>query len=126
MPSKKKKKAAKAAKKEGVDNKEAATVVAVDSQMQRLKIKSEQAEEDALLEEAIKLAAAETKELKAVETCKHGYSPRSGREHDRCGVFVATFIDEISPYPNTNLLLEAAIATEKRFPGVWRMPRSLI
>ena len=57
----------------------------LDSEMQRLKIGKQQADEDdALLEEAIKLAAVEEQEMKAKdkENCTHGYNPSSTFRHD--------------------------------------------
>jgi hypothetical protein len=91
MPLKKKgpRKKAKADKKH--EDKKAVTVVAINSQMQRLKInKAVLDDDDAFLEEAIQLAAAEEEELKALEKCRHGYSPRSSREHNYCDIFALT------------------------------------
>jgi hypothetical protein len=62
----------------------------------------------------------------ALEICKHGYSPRSGREHDRCGVFAEKFTAVLfaADGPN-NLFLEAMVATEKLFPGMWKNAEKL-
>ena len=84
MPSKKKKsKAAKGRKPavgKGADNTAAVQQKqgTLNSEMQRLKIGDQQAgdEDDALLEEAIKLAAVEEQEMKVKEkeNCTHGYN----------------------------------------------------
>jgi hypothetical protein len=128
MPSKKKtkkgpRKAAEADRKVGCDNNVEA-IVAVDSQMQRLKIDKD-AQEDAFLEEAIKLAAAETKLLKGLEKCNHGYSSRSPREHSRCDLFACTYVDALFAATANNLFHEAETATEKIFPGVWENTEKL-
>jgi len=86
MPSKKKKskaKGRKAAAGKGDANKAADNVQkqgTLHSEMQRLKIGEQQAGDggdDALLEEAIKLAAVEEQEMKVKEkeNCTHGYNP---------------------------------------------------
>jgi len=134
MPSKKKtkkgpRKAAKAAKKKGDDDNkvEATIVVAVDSQMQRLKIQNEneQADEDAFLEEAIQLAAAEKKGLKMMEKCRHAYPARSSREHTFCEVFLTTFIELALQSDDTSGVDAAMTATEAKFPGVWKNAEKL-
>jgi hypothetical protein len=127
MPSKKKgpRKKAKADKKH--EDKKAVTVVAINSQMQRLKIdKAVLDDDDAFLEEAIQLAAAEEEELKALEKCRHGYSPRSSREHNYCDMFSDTFVEEfccchyLDPVRGTgNIFHKVMAVTEKIFPGVW-------
>ncbi len=96
MPSKKKKSKTKGRKavvvsKDGDEQKQRA----LDSQMQRLKIDEQQADEDeeALLEEAIKLAAAEKKDIEEKEraNCKHGYNPSPSQERF-CGDFMKEFM----------------------------------
>jgi len=97
-------------------------IMAVDSQMQRLKIKNEKADkigEDALLEEAIKLAAAEKKLLKALEKCNHGYNPPSSKDNDRCFMFVTTYIEVAFPSDGTLGVHEVLKATANIFPRVW-------
>jgi len=108
MPSKKKKSKAKGKKPaagKGGANKAADNAAAVeqqkkgtalDSEMQRLRIGDKQGgdnEDDALLEEAIKLAAVEEKEMKAKEkeNCKHGYKPSSMFEARFCEDYLKTF-----------------------------------
>ena len=69
----------------------------LDSQMQRLKIENKQQAEadddDALLEEAMKIAAAEKKELEeeASENCTHGYNPSSPAEGRFCDKFMLEY-----------------------------------
>ncbi len=99
MPSKKKKKKSKAkgrkpaAGKGGankaVDNASANEVQkkgTLGSEMQRLKIGEQKGDEDALLEEAIKLAAVEEQEmkLKEKENCTHGFNPSSRFQKEGC------------------------------------------
>ena len=88
MPSKKKKKKDRGKTKKAA--KKAEEQGTLDTQMERLKIDQDSrthAEEDALLEEAIKLAAAEKEEMDATaaerkedrtELCYHGYVPGDG------------------------------------------------
>jgi hypothetical protein len=98
-------------------------VAAVDSHMQRLKI-----DDDKILEEAIQLAAAEKEELKALEKCRHGYSPRTSGEHNYCDTFAATFVEalfrDLDRGPD-KIFSDVKAATEKRFPGVWRNEKKL-
>jgi len=138
MPSKKKtkkgprKKAAKADKKEGENEKEADCI----------KIGKDAEDEDAFLEEAIKLAAAEKKELKAAaekketmkysviyggnKCCNHGFFASSLEEHNRCEVFAATYLEVLfADGPKDWAFHEGAAATEKIFPGVWRNTEKL-
>lgn len=102
MPSKKKNskgKARKAAGKGVTKHGEEANEQkdgALDSQMQRLKIASKQQaddDEDALLEEAIKLAVAEKKDIEEKEraNCKHGYNPSSPSQDRSCEAYVQIF-----------------------------------
>ena len=105
------KKASKAAKKTEVaavnqEAEEKTTTVtnqeSLEAQTQRLKI-GNQKNDDAFLEEAIKLAAAEKKELKAekkkadkllmAQQCKHGCDPLS--EGSECIGFISTFLMNI-------------------------------
>jgi hypothetical protein len=66
----------------------------LNSEMQRLKVGEQQTGDDALLEEAIKLAAVEKKEIeeKEKENCKHGCNQSSSQERF-CEDFVKTFMD---------------------------------
>ncbi len=102
MPSRKKKSKAKGRKPaagKGADN--AAAVEqqkqgTLDSEMQRLKIGKQQADEDdALLEEAIKLAAVEEQEMKAKdkENCTHGYNPSSTFQARFCEDFMKIYTE---------------------------------
>ena len=74
----------------------------IDSQMQRLKIADEEQaeadEEAALLEEAIKLAAVEKKEIekREKENCTHGYNPSSRSEERLCEGYMQTFITSLN------------------------------
>ena len=106
MPSRKKKSKAKgrkpAAGKGGADKvAENASAVdqqkkgtPLDSEMQRLRIDKQQ-EEDALLEEAIKLAAVEEQEMKVKEkgNCTHGYNPSSRFQARFCEDYLKTFTE---------------------------------
>ncbi len=106
MPSKKKKSKAKGRKpavgkggaKTAADNalvKEQKGTL--NSEMQRLKIGEQQTDggDDALLEEAIKLAAVEEQEIKVKEkeNCTHGYNPSSRFQARYCEDFVKTFLE---------------------------------
>jgi hypothetical protein len=110
MPSKKKKSKAKGKKPaagKGGANKAADNAAAVeqqkkgtplDSEMQRLRIGDKQGgdnEDDALLEEAIKLAAVEEQEmkLKEKENCTHGYNPSSTFQARFCEGYLKTFTE---------------------------------
>ena len=107
MPSRKKKSKAKgrkpAAGKGGADKvAENASAVdqqkkgtPLDSEMQRLRIGDKQSEEDALLEEAIKLAAVEEQEIKTKEkeNCTHGYNPSSTFQARYCEDFMKKFTE---------------------------------
>ena len=74
----------------------------IDSQMQRLKIADEEQaeadEEAAFLEEAIKLAAVEKKEIekREKENCTHGYNPSSRSEERLCEGYMQTFITSLN------------------------------
>jgi hypothetical protein len=114
MPSKKKKKQAnkKAAGKRGVI-KVAENAAAeqhqmgafLESEMQRLRIDKKQAgndyddEVEAMLDEAIKLAAVEKQEMKQEmkvkekENCTHGYNPSSRFQARYCGNYLKTFME---------------------------------
>ncbi len=108
MPSRKKKSKAKGRKpavgkggaKKAADNVTAKEVKqgTLDSEMQRLKIGEQKGDEDdveAMLEQAIKLAAVEQQEIEKYkkENCTHGYNP-SSRFHARfCEVFLKTFME---------------------------------
>lgn len=106
-------------------------MVAVDSEMQRLKIdEAALDDEDKLLEDAMKLAAAEKEEMKAFEKCRHGYLPRSSKEHNYCDRFASTFLWESSrgwksDWSMDKILKKSMAATKKQFPGVWRNQEKL-
>ena len=112
MPSKKKKsktKGRKAESKHAGNDGDEQKQRALDSQMQRLKIDEQQADDDeeALLEEAIKLAAAEKKELDekmAKENCSHGYNLSPSQERF-CGDFMNEFIKLYEAHPSGSMLL---------------------
>jgi hypothetical protein len=106
MPSKKKKSKAKGRKPaagkggiKGADNAAAGEQQkqgTLDSEMQRLRIGEQQAGDggvDALLEEAIKLAAVEQLEIEEnkKENCTHGYNPSSRFQARICEDFSKTF-----------------------------------
>jgi hypothetical protein len=108
MPSKKKKSKARGRKpaagkggaNKGVENATANEQKkgTLDSEMRRLKTGDKQAgdnEEDALLEQAIKLAAIEEQEIKVKEkeNCTHGYNPSSIFQARFCEEFVKTFME---------------------------------
>ena len=134
MPSKKKKgrgKAKKAAKKAEEQ------LGTLDTQMERLKIDedSTNADEDALLEEAIKLAAAEKEEMDAADAkkeeqlevcCMHGYRVETMAEHELISAFVKTFLSTFLSFSgdasNSSFAvsLEAATKSAKEeCPSVW-------
>ena len=136
MPSKKKKKqkapkkAAKAKADKEVGGKDTA-MVAVDSEMQRLKIdEAALDDEDKLLEDAMKLAAAEKVLMMAFEKCRHGYLPRSSKEGNYCDRFATAFLSESSRgydsyWSMDKTLKKSMAATKKQFPGVWRNQEKL-
>ena len=108
MPSRKKKSKAKgrktAAGKGGAKGADNVTVNeqkqgTLDSEMQRLQIvgdeKGDEDDVEAMLEEAIKLAAAEEQEMKAKEkeNCTHGYNPSSRFQARYCEDFVKKFME---------------------------------
>ena len=109
MPSRKKKSKAKGRKPavgKGGANKAAEKVTVneqkkgtlIDSEMQRLKIGEQKGDEDdveAMLEEAIKLAAIEEQEMKVKEkqNCTHGYNPSSIFQARFCEDFLKTFLE---------------------------------
>ena len=103
MPSRKKKSKAKgrkaankAAEKVTVNEQQKKTPL--DSEMQRLKIGEQKGDEDdveAMLEEAINLAAVEKQEIeeKEKENCTHGYNPSSIFQARFCEDFLKTFLE---------------------------------
>jgi hypothetical protein len=103
MPSRKKKSKAKgrkpAAGEGGMKAEENVTANVeqkgtLNSEMQRLKIGEQQGDDDdALLEEAIKLAAVEKQEIeeKEKENCTHGYNPSSKFQARYCEDLLKTF-----------------------------------
>ena len=140
MPSKKKKKSkgrGKAAKKADEQQR------SLDTQMERLKIDKDEdsqtnADEDALLEEAIKLAAAENDELDAasaekegqLEVCRHGYVKKTEEEEDYVILLVETFLSDLhSPGRDTNFgrsLGVANIAVAEKYPRMWQQQTSTL
>ena len=130
MPSKKKKKSkgrGKAAKK--VDEQQKS----LDTQMERLKIDKDEdsqtnVDEDALLEEAIKLAAAEKDELDAASAekeekelataCRHGLDIEVEEEYNIIRMFTETFMSEATAPPrggdgNSAAIIKGALETVK-------------
>ncbi len=110
MPSRKKKKSKAKGRKpaagkggaKGADNAAAGEQQkqgTLDSEMQRLQIDKQQVQvdggDDALLEEAIKLAAVEKQEIeeKQKENCTHGYNPSSRFQARFCEDFMKTFTE---------------------------------
>ena len=136
MPTKKK--ATVKAKKEGKDaktevaEKTTTTNQSLEANTQRLKIGNEtQDDDDAFLDEAIKLAAAEKKELATEEkkaakilmshNCTHGCDPLPGDSD--CGRFMHTFWDEYTAGHNRgeNHIIAVSNATKaahKKIPEV--------
>ena len=111
MPSRKKKSKAKGRKPaagKGVVKVEENNVTAegtLNSEMQRLKISKREAgdEDDALLEEAIKLAAVEEQEMKVKEkeNCTHGYNP---------SIFQKEFCEDyFKKYTSRNFVLQHVV-----------------
>jgi hypothetical protein len=106
MPSKKKRSKAKGRKsalgKGGANKAEDNVTVneqkqgTLDSKMQRLRI-GEENDDDALLEEAIKLAVVEQQEIKMKEkeNCTHGFNPSSRFQAQFCGDFLKTFTESM-------------------------------
>jgi hypothetical protein len=116
MPSKKKSKAKgrKPAADKGGVKKAADNVTAneqkqkgtLNSEMQRLKIggeKDDKDDEEAMLEEAIKLAAVEEQQMKVKEkeNCTHGYNPSSTSEARFCQDFMKTFMESYYNHTST-------------------------
>jgi hypothetical protein len=153
MPSKKKTKARGKARrvtkpaKEGEEEKAANDEVksgdgVLDSQMQRLQInngsKDKQNDDDALLERAIKLAAAEKEELEAAAKndeadntvqCYHGFVVLT--EGDVCGSFIQSFVDEFNAGREKTLSTlvgdfeHVYDATKTKYAEVWNDPDKL-
>ena len=150
MPSKKKKTkgkgrgAAKSSKKElskgkGVETEGGDDVKNVTSQMKRLKVNSDQnKDEDALLDAAINLAAAERDELEAAEAknCNHGFvllpdmngflSPQEQEERG-CEDFIDSFTSEFMATASKkscfgDRFLIAVENTKFHYFGVWNDP----
>ena len=112
MPSKNKKARGKA-RRAAKSRKEEEVVVknGIESEMQRLQINKE-ADDEALLEEAINLAAAEREELEAAakndevsnsQICNHGLVPLSKRHV--CKAFLKSFVDEYNEICESNLAI---------------------
>ena len=134
MPSKKKK-----SKGRGKAAKKADEQRSLDTQMERLKIDKEEdsqtnADEDALLEEAIKLAAAEKEEMdaesaeKEEQVCQHGSAVETKELVFFINVFTKNFSSEVSRRGDGNLAVctEVAInAVEEKYPNVWNNPSKL-
>jgi hypothetical protein len=124
MPSKRKKGKAKGRRAVGkghadVVANEQKQVETLDSQMQRLQIaggKQEDNDEEALLEEAIKLAAAEEKEIeeKRKENCDHGYNPSSPSEEHFCQDFMEHFMTCFINFSEGDTISEAFHSVEAK------------
>ena len=119
MPAKKKKgrgKARKAARKADEQQR------LLDTQMERMKIGGDSqtnADEDALLEEAIKLVAAEKEEQMAI-ACSHGHYVEIGEEYNIIEMFTETFLSEAFARDDGKVNLSGALATVKgKYPIVW-------
>ena len=116
MPSKKKKKTKGKARGAAKNRKELSNVSAANEVKQ---------DEDALLEEAINLAAAERKELDTtakndVERCDHGFSPWP--KGHICTGFVRAFVREFSASNRSNVIdrfADAREATSTKYDEVW-------
>ncbi len=92
-------------------------------------------DEDALLEEAINLAAAEREQLEAtaknddennVERCNHGFVPLP-RGHV-CALFIQSFVRDFSGrdgHSNLNRFWDAYKATSTKYDAVWNNPDML-
>ena len=141
MPSKKKKKSkgrGKAVRKADEQQR------SLDTQTERLKIDKDEdsqtnGDEDALLEEAIKLAAAEKDELDAasaemeygeLEVCRHGYVKTTEEEEDYVILLVETFLSDLhSPGRDTNFgrsLGVANCAVAEKYPRMWQQQASTL
>ncbi len=124
MPSKRKKSKAKGRKAVGKGHtdlvaNEQKQVETLDSQMQRLQIaggKQEDNDEEALLEEAIKLAAAEEKEIeeKRKENCDHGYNPSSLSEDHFYRDFMEHFMTCFINFSEGDTISEAFRSVEAK------------
>ena len=124
MPSRKKKSKAKGRKPaagngsvaNGEDEVKKGTL---DSEMQRLKIDKQRAgdEDDALLEEAIKLAAVEEQEMKEKEkeNCSHGYNPSSRFQARFCEDFMKIFMESFYSARRGNKPLERLSSVNAAF-----------
>ena len=125
MPSKKKKKKSKAKGRRPATGKGGANKAAdnasvnevqkkgtLSSEMQRLKI-----DEDALLEEAIKLAAVEEQEMKEKEkeNCSHGYNPSSRFQARFCEDFMKIFMESFYSARRGNKPLERLSSVNAAF-----------
>jgi hypothetical protein len=141
MPPKKKKSSRPKAARRG-DKKEEGQQGTPDTQMERLKIADDsQADEDAFLEEAIKLAAAEKEALDAaaaqqkeqnekakhVNECQHGYV--ATEEHFFISDFAITFFAGYNSVGAGAMLSECFEAAEKataeKYPEVWHDPSKM-
>jgi hypothetical protein len=98
MPSKKSKSKRRKAAGKGDEQKQGTLA----SQMQRLQIAGKQGgdEEEAMLEEAIQLAAAEKQEIeeRGRENCTHGFNPSSRSQEQVCKDFRQLFITSFNDY----------------------------
>eukprot|EP00984_Skeletonema_dohrnii_P018777 scaffold8854_cov97-Skeletonema_dohrnii-CCMP3373.AAC.2 len=144
MPSKKKNSKGKA-KKKGASEQGGTP----DAQMQRLKIDDNSVDENDLLAEAIKLAAAEKKMIEAAvaekeeivrtnddqtETCMHGFVPSKEDTDFNAVVFATEFVMSLQfakandTKNNTNwcdILTAARVASAEKYPGVWIDPSKM-
>jgi hypothetical protein len=104
----------------------------LDSQMNGLNIDKDEtaADEDALLEEAIKLAAAEKKELER-ENCNHGHAIASLSEAAFCAAFMQVFATSYHAAQERGvtahiLCLEAGYDdTKEKFSHIWEDPAKM-
>jgi hypothetical protein len=139
MPSKKKKSSSRNKARKG-GNKTKEKLEIPDAQMQRLKIDDSQADEDALLEKAIKLAAAEETALaaKSEETseklaekhgngCDHGWVETE--DYRIIADFAKTFVSGHQSVPRDAKMGErfeaGRRASKEKYPEVWDDPSKL-
>jgi hypothetical protein len=143
MPSKKKSSSRQSRARKGVKKEEVVEKGAPEAKMERLKIDdNSQADEDAILEEAIKLAAAGKEALDAVvakreeqskllekkkhcEACYHGFKTEN---HSYISDFAKTFTSVLFIGEEKKLgycLMAAEKATKEEHPEVWEDPTKL-
>ena len=145
MPSKKKARGGKArrAAKSRKGREEDGAVDGIDSEMQRLQMSNNKDSskddegEDAFLEAAINLAAAEKEELEAAakndkainsEICNHGFFPGPGNHV--CQAFIESFFNEYDACCKSNPYIDQIFehiyeATKRKYAEVWHGPDKL-